>query len=205
MGDKMDLELRKTQIEKHQRELETFYTPEFFSVVKDAVQSRSGFQLEKFVLGQHDTEPMKFFQLVLEMQSLYYSARMTMLQAKKTNLEIDRLLATGDEIDAVEAEIKMLDLEQMETTLSTSMKEIKFLGEKYESLEKKYTREEIEADQETYWSQRLNRQAILETVAGGSPSYASHLDALRQIGNIKIDNGQIFLEDSSYSNAKIIE
>lgn len=201
----MDLELRKTQIEKHKHELETFYTPEFFSVVKDTVQSRSEFQLEKFVLGQHDTEPMKFFQLILEMQSLYYSARMTMLQAKKTNLEIDRLLATGDEIDAVEAEIKMLDLEQMETTLATSMKEIKILGKKYESLEKKYTREEIEADQAEYWSQRLSRQAILEAVAGGSPSHASHLDALRQIGNIKIDNGQIFLEDSSYSNAKIIE
>lgn len=201
----MDLVIKKTQLEAHQKELCTFFTPDFFSVVQDVMQSRSEFQLEKFVLGQHDTEPMQFFQLILEMQSLYYSSQMTILQIKKTNLQIAQLYATGDEINAVEAEIKILDLEQMEMSLLTNMKEIKYLSKKYASFEKKFTREEIELNQADYWLQRLNRQAILETVAGGSPSHAAHLESLRQIGTIKINEGQVILEDALYSTANLAE
>ena len=52
----------------------------------------------------------------------------------------------------------------------------------WEAFEKKYTYEEIEADQAEYWHRRLNRQAHLEAMgSGGHVGWAS-LDALRQIG-----------------------
>ena len=63
---------------------------------------RTPYQLERFVVGQHDTPEMQFVQVCRELEALYYTAN------KKTELEIAKLRATGDEIDAIDADIKEL-------------------------------------------------------------------------------------------------
>ena len=165
-------------------------TPDVLLAMAEVQKPRSQFQLEKFVIGQHDTDEMKYYQTVTEIQNLYYTIRTVSLEMKKTEIEIDRLLATGDEIDEINAQIKELGLEQTRVVGVGAFRELSDLIQIFDSFEKKYTREEIEAAQPNYWNKRLNRQATLE-LAGGSQAAASHLDSLRQIGAIEVNENGI--------------
>ena len=72
--------------------------------IAEVQQPRSRFQLVHFVIGQHDTPEMRFYQLCLELQDMGYKLRLAQLSIRKTDIEIARLLETGDELDAIEAE-----------------------------------------------------------------------------------------------------
>ena len=165
------------------------FTPEILLAMAEIQQPRSQFQLEKFVVNQHDTDEMRYFQTLLEIQSLYFTIRETSLIVKKTEIEIKRLRATQDEIDEIEAQIKELSLEQTRLIAIGAFREIEHLTNIFNSFEKKYTRAEIEEAQPDYWMKRMHRQATLE-FAGGTQAAASHLDSLRQMGVLRItDNG----------------
>ena len=75
-------------------------------------QPRSRFQLEHFVIGQHDTPEMRFYQLCLELQDMAYKICLAQIGVRKSEVRIGRLEATGDELDALEAEEARLGLEQ---------------------------------------------------------------------------------------------
>lgn len=162
-------------------------TPDVLLAMAEIQQPRSQFQLEKFVINQHDTDEMKYFQCVTEIQSLYYTIRTVSLEMKKTEIEIAKLRATGDEVDEIDAQLKELGLEQTRLVGVGAFRELGHLMNIFESFPIKYTREQIEIAQPDYWSKRLNRQAILE-LTGGSQAAASHLDSLRQIGAISVNN-----------------
>lgn len=176
-------------------DLESFYqatnsfTPDVLGAIAEIQQPRSDFQLEHFVVGQHDTEEMQYYQCLIELQNLYYTIRTVSLELKKTEIEIARLRATGDEIDEIEAQIKEIGLEQTKIVAVGSFRELEKLLKIYESFPTKFTREQIETAQPDYWRKRLTRQTALESM-GGSQAVASNLDALRQIGlvNINYDN-----------------
>lgn len=171
--------------------IEDKYTPEILLAMAEIQQSRSNFQLEKFVVNQHDTEEMRYMQTVIELQQLYYTIKTVSLEMKKTEIEIARLRATGDEVDEIDAQIKELGLEQTRLVGIGAFRELDTLLAIYNSFEHKYTREEIEAAQPDYWNKRLNRQATLEAI-GGTQAQAAHLDSLRQIGAIEmLDEGGI--------------
>jgi len=165
--------------------VECNFSPELLLAMKEIQQSRSNFQMENFVVNQHDTDEMRYKQTVLELQNLYYTIKTVSLQLKKDEIEIKRLRSTGDEIDEIDAQIKELGLEQTRLIGIGTFRELKKLLEIYESFEHKYTNEEIEAGQKEYWNRRLNRQATLEAI-GGTSAQASHLDALRQMGAIQM-------------------
>jgi hypothetical protein len=160
-------------------------TPDVLLAMAEIQQPRSQFQIEKFVINQHDTDEMKYFQCVTEIQSLYYTIRTVSLDMKKTEIEIARLRATGDEIDEIDAQIKELGLEQTRLVGVGAFRELGHLMNIFNSFPTKYTREQIEIAQPEYWNKRLNRQAVLE-LTGGSQAAASHLDSLRQIGAIEV-------------------
>jgi hypothetical protein len=160
-------------------------TPDVLLAMAEIQQPRSQFQLEKFVINQHDTDEMKYFQCVTEIQSLYYTIRTVSLEMKKTEIEIAKLRATGDEVDEIDAQLKELGLEQTRLVGVGAFRELGHLMNIFESFPIKYTREQIEIAQPDYWSKRLNRQAILE-LTGGTQAAASHLDSLRQIGAIEV-------------------
>ncbi len=151
--------------------------------IRDAIaevqQPRSRYQLIHFVLGQHDTPEMQFYQLMIELQDMGYKLRMAELNVKKTEVEITRLLETGDELDAIEAEEKQVGLEQTQIVMKGAQREIAILEDIFNTCQH-YTRDEIEHAQPEYWQARLTRQTNLQMMSGNVQW--AQLDSMRQIG-----------------------
>jgi len=147
--------------------------------IAEVQQPRSRYQLIHFVLGQHDTPEMQFYQLCLELQDMGYKLRMAQLNVKKTEVEIARLLETGDELDAIEAEEKQVGLEQTQIVMKGAQREIAILEDIFNTCQH-YTRDEIEHAQPEYWQKRLTRQTNLQLMSG-NVGWAQ-LDSMRQIG-----------------------
>jgi len=147
--------------------------------ITEAQQPRSRYQLVHFVLGQHDTPEMRFYQLCLELQDMGFKLRMAQLNVRKTEVEIARLLETGDELDAIEAEEKQVGLDQTEIVMRGAERELAILTDLFDESQK-FTRDEIEHAQPEYWQKRLTRQTNLQLMAGGVQW--AQLDSLRQAG-----------------------
>ena len=149
------------------------------TAIAEIQQPRSRYQLIHMVLGQHDTPEMQFYQLCLELQDMTFKLRMAELGIRKGEIEIARLLETGDEIDAIEAEEKQLGLEQTQIIMKGAEREVEVLTELFNECVH-YTRDEIEQAQPDYWEKRLNRQTNLQVMAGNVQW--AQLDAMRQTG-----------------------
>ena len=147
--------------------------------IAEVQQPRSRFQLEHFVIGQHDTPEMRFYQLCLELQDMGYKLRLAGLAVRKTVVEIGRLEATGDELDAIEAEEKQVGLEQTRIVMRGAERELAILTDLFDE-STHYTRAEIEHAQPEYWEKRLTRQTNLQLMAGGVQW--AQLDSMRQAG-----------------------
>jgi len=143
-------------------------------------QPRSKFQIEKFVINQHATKEMQYFQCVIEIQSLYYTIKSVSLDMQITELKIKKLKDTGDEIDNLEAQKLELGLEQTRLVGVGAFRELDILLEIFNSFEKQYTRVEIDNNQPDYWNKRLNQQSSLQQIAG-TQAGAAHLESLLQI------------------------
>jgi hypothetical protein len=126
---------------------------------------RTRFQLENFVMKEHDCLERKFLQVIVELKSLRDGAIIDWLEQQKIKIEIDRLLATGDEIDAIEAVKKQYKLFNMQETMLYREREVKTLVEILKTFPKMYTYEEIEAAEPAYWEKRLNRQMAEDMVS----------------------------------------
>lgn len=181
------------------KEAEKNFSVDILDSIAEIQQPRSDFQLEKFVIGQHQTEEMQYYQCVLELQSLYYTIKTVGLEIKKAEIEIARLRKTGDEIDEIDAQIKELGLEQTRTVAIGAFRELQKLIEIYNSFPIKFTRDQIEISQEKYWQKRLVSQAQLEHL-GGSQSQANHLKSLSQIGLLSIKDNDILLKTNELEN-----
>ena len=147
--------------------------------IAEIQQPRSRFQLIHFVIGQHDTPEMRFYQLCLELQDMGYKLRIAELGIRKAEIEIARLLETADELDAIEAEEKQVGLEQTRIVMGGAEREIAVLTDLFDESQK-FTRDEIEHAQPEYWEKRLTRQTNLQIMSGGVGW--AQLDSMRQIG-----------------------
>lgn len=149
--------------------------------IAEVQQPRSRFQLERFVLGQHATEEMRYYQTVIELQDAIYKYKLAVLSVKKANIKIAKLRATGDELDEIKAQEVELGLAQTSFAMVGAEREIKDLLEIFDTFTHKYTREEIEAAQPDYWQARLtnNAKAML---MGGQSVNAAHIEAMEQAG-----------------------
>lgn len=147
--------------------------------IGEVLQSRSLYQLENFVVRQHDTEAQQYMQAAMELQNAIFNIKGLKLQIKKQRLEIAALEASEDPIDHVEAEIQALGLQQTTLRLKGYVRELSMLWDIFHSMPK-FTRADIEADQRVYWEKRLTRQAVEER-AGISPGQAA---AMNQAGLI---------------------
>ena len=147
--------------------------------IAEIQQPRSRFQLIHFVIGQHDTAEMRFYQLCLELQDMGYKLRLAQLSVRKTEIEIARLLETGDELDAIDAEEKQVGLEQTRIVMRGAERELAVLTDLFDGCQH-YTRDEIEHAQPEYWEKRLTRQTNLQIMSGGVQW--AQLDSMRQAG-----------------------
>ena len=149
------------------------------AAIAEIQQPRSRFQLVHFVIGQHDTPEMRFYQLCLELQDMGHKLRIAQLGVRKAEIEIRRLVETGDELDAIEAEEKQVGLDHTRIVMRGAEREIAILTDLFDE-STHYTRAEIEHAQPEYWQARLTRQTNLQLMAGGVQW--AQLDSLRQAG-----------------------
>jgi predicted transcriptional regulator len=149
--------------------------------IAEVQQPRSRFQLEAFVLGQHATPEMKYYQTCLELQDAIYKYKSAQINVKKSELKISRLRSTNDELDELKAQEIELGLSQTRFAMLGAEREMEHLIQIFDSFDHNYTREEIEAAQPDYWQARLtnNAKAML---MGGSSVNASHIEAMEQAG-----------------------
>jgi hypothetical protein len=133
--------------------------------IAEVQQPRSRYQLVHFVIGQHDTPEMRYYQLCIELQDMGHKLRLAHLTIRKTEVEIGRLEATGDELDAIEAEEKQVALEQTRIVMRGAERELAVLTDLFDESQK-FTRDEIEHAQPEYWKARLTRQTNLQLMAG---------------------------------------
>ena len=149
--------------------------------IAEIQQPRSRFQIEKFVLGQHTTPEMQYYQICLELQDMIAKYQQAEIAVKKQELKIKRLRSTGDEMDELKAKEKEIGLRQTKLAMIGAERELNHLIEIWASFEKKYTREEIEEAQPKYWQKRLtkNAEAMLMSGSGVNPA---HIEAMEQAG-----------------------
>jgi predicted transcriptional regulator len=154
---------------------------EIDEAIAEVQQPRSRFQLERFVLGQHATPEMQYYQTVIELQDMIYKYKLAQIGVKKAKAKIAKLRSTGDEINELKAQEKELGLAQTRFTMLGAERELRHLMEIFDSFEHKYTREEIETAQPDYWQARLtnNARAML---MGGTSVNAAHIEAMEQAG-----------------------
>jgi hypothetical protein len=154
---------------------------EINKAIAEVQQPRSRFQLERFVLGQHATPEMQYYQTVIELQDAIYKYKLAVINVKKSELKIAKLRGTGDELNELKAQEVELGLAETSYAMVGAEREMKHLLEIFDTFTHKYTREEIEAAQPDYWQARLtnNAKAML---MGGSGVNAAHLEAMEQAG-----------------------
>jgi len=126
---------------------------------------RTSFQLENFVINEHDCPERKFLQILVELKALRDGAIVDYLEQQKIKIQIKRLLATGDEIDALEATKKQYTLGTMQENMTHREREIKVLVNLLKRLPKTYTYDEIDAAEAGYWEKRLTRQMSEDMVS----------------------------------------
>lgn len=154
---------------------------ELLIAIAEIQQSRSNYQIDNFVINQHDTDEMQYYQILLEINDLLYKYKRTILEIKKIETKIVNLKNSNNEIDTIDAEILQLDLGQSKLSLLGAERELEYLINLWENFDKKYSREEIEKNQREYWNKRLTRQASLQAMGQGYIDW-SQIDALRQAG-----------------------
>lgn len=154
---------------------------EIEKAITEVQQPRSRFQLERFVLGQHATSEMQYYQVCVELQDMLFKYRLAQINVKKQELKIARLRATEDELDELKAQELELGLQQTRIVMLGAEREIAHLVDIWNSFEHKFTRDEIEVAQPDYWKARLTRNAKAMLIGGVSVNPA-HIEAMQQAG-----------------------
>lgn len=154
---------------------------ELENAIIEIQQSRSNFQLERFVLGQHLTPEMQYYQLLLEIQDLTFKHNNALIEREISEKKIAKLEASEDEIKILKAKQRRLALDQLNLAILGTERELAHLLGIWNSLEHKYSREEIEAAQPEYWKARLSANANA-MIMGGSGINPAHLEAMAQAG-----------------------
>lgn len=142
---------------------------------------RTRYQLRHFAIGQHDTPAMQYRQVLFEAEKLAYDIASAELDCRRKNIEIERLLKTGDELDEITAEEKRLGLAMTERKLAGARLELSWLQEIADELGHHST-EQIEADQPNYWRLRLSRQAGMDKMSVIEGVGAANLTCMLQAG-----------------------
>lgn len=152
----------------------------------DAInQSRSNYQIERFVVGEHATVERQFMQCVLELQTKLSNIKKGRIQLRKLNKKL------ASEQDDDEKELISIDIEDLELSLKSQMREAGTLYAIYTSMPK-FTYQELQQAEEKYWTLRLAKQAQLDVESTGRIS-VGNLDALRMAGIVEDSFAQHFL------------
>lgn len=148
--------------------------------IRQIQQPRTDFQLKHFVIGQHDTEPRRWMQCVLELQTKLQVLKRFGIERRRMLRKILRL-KTGDLDQQDEAALLEIGVEELNLAALGAMREAGALYSIFKSFPRSYTRDELNAAEEEYWQKRLTRQARQEINATGAIGVGNQ-DALEQVG-----------------------
>lgn len=148
------------------------------------LQDRSAYQIEHFVVGQHDTPEMQYRQIMMEAQDLIYKIRLTEIRMQKTQIEIGELSQKSDAISALEIQEKELELALSSRLLIGAKQELEILENLYKKFPQ-FTQGEIEENQPRYWELRLSRQARQESASAQTGISAGNLQSMLNAGLIE--------------------
>lgn len=155
----MDIKVELSGIDRRMEELQ--------AAIRSIQQPRSTFQIEKFVVRQHDTLERQYHQCVLELYVKYNNIRRAMLQRRRLEIDIRDLAAQDeDERRSLDLQEKQYDLEDLDLALLGAVREFEVLYSIFCSMPQ-FTYEEIQAAEEGYWRTRLTRQAAEDIGAFG--------------------------------------
>ncbi len=143
--------------------------------------ARPPFVLEKLVVDAHQVPEQRWAQCVLEMQIKHQTIRKALINRKILQIEIDRLLATGDEIDALKAQEKTIDLEDQDLAMLGAAREFEALHAIYQTMPR-YTRDQLDAAQPELYKRRLIEQAENDLLSRATGVSSSNLGGLRLVG-----------------------
>jgi hypothetical protein len=157
-------------------------------------QPKSDYALKHFVVGRRDTEPIQYTQCVNELLIRHGKIRRYGIAVKKLKIEIERLQKSGDEIDALSAEEKLIDIEDFERATLGELREFACLYRIFMSFSHRYTYDELQEAYEEDYHRKLVRQTD-QAIRGTGHIGAGNLEALRQAGlNIQqCENGVYFI------------
>lgn len=128
-------------------------------------QPRSNFALENFVVGDCNGSPTReYSQIVEELRRAYGSIKRGLLEQQKLELERQRLLEEQDPIKNIEAEIKNLDIEEVQAAIVGKLREFDCLYKLWKKYPK-YTHQQLEDGELDYWTTRLQTQAARDLIA----------------------------------------
>ncbi len=148
--------------------------------IAEIQQPRSDFQLDYFVVGQHYTAEMQYYQVVLELNDMLFKHKHALLDLQIQELKAKELRNAGDAISELEAQKMELSIEQTKLAILGSERELAHLYAMWKSAPKHYSRAEIEAGQPEYWTARLTHDVEMQALAGSvNPA---HLTSLHQAG-----------------------
>ena len=142
-------------------------------------QPRSKYQLERFVIGQHDTVEMQFYQCVIELNDMLHKYKLAEISTERMEREIARLENSDEEDADLDLAEKKLEYEFFLGVKNGGEREIVCLLDIYNQIPH-FSRDEIDHAQPEYWEKRLTRQTKLQIMSGGVQW--AQLDSMRQIG-----------------------
>lgn len=154
--------------------------------IDSIAQSRSNYQLQHFVVGQHDTQERQYQQCLLELNTKLNNIKRDQIALKK----LQKKLAA--EVDADEKELIEIDIEEIGFGLKSQMREAGVLYSIFSAMPK-FTYQQLQEAEERYWQLRLSRQAETDIAQRNLGIGAGNLEALRQAGLID-GFSQTFLE-----------
>jgi hypothetical protein len=149
---------------------------------------RTSFQLERFVMQEHDLPERKFLQLMMELKSMRDGFIGDVFEIEKMKIEIKRLIAKNDEVGTLEAMKKQYFMRQLEENMIFREREIKTIVQLINSLPKIYTYDEIEAAESRYWECRLTRQAFEDMASAQTGINQGNIRANIQAGTTMAPN-----------------
>lgn len=143
-------------------------------------QNRSNYQIKHFVVGQHQTPARQRMQTVLELQIKLFNIRRAQLSADKINVELDRLISSGERMEPFDEKLRMIEIEEKKTDLAeielSRLSQVREAECLYAILHElpTFTYEQYQEEEDKYWILRIGEQIELSRLNTGAPGVGNH-------------------------------
>lgn len=132
---------------------------------------RSDFQIQKFVIEKHGTGARAYRQILLEFSDRFRTLQKARIRRERLNLKLAELEAKYEKSKSpyikLDIEEKIIDRDHEDKLVMDAIHICNLLWAALEK-SKKYTRAEAEAEENTYWEQRLIGDAELQVLSKGT-------------------------------------